>query len=155
MTVEITGVGSQQFPIAIANFFSDSALPEDMAAVVRADLARSGMFRIVEAGPSPLEENARINFPDWKARGADTLAVASAVRLADNRTEIRYRLYDSVKGNQLDGLAFVSPNADLRRIAHRVADRIYESLTGIKGVFSTRIAYVVQYSPNRYEERRR
>jgi len=151
MTVEITGVGSQQFPIAVANFFSDSALPEDMAAVIRADLARSGMFRIVEAGPNPIAESAGVNFPDWKSRGADTLAIASAVRLADNRTEIRYRLYDSVKGNQLDGLAYLSSGADLRRIAHRIADRIYESLTGIKGVFSTRIAYVVQYSASRYE----
>jgi TolB protein len=151
MTVEITGVGSQQFPIAVANFFSDTALPEDMAGVIRADLTRSGLFRIVDAGSAPIEESARVNFPDWKARGADTLAIASAARLADGRTEIRYRLYDSVKGNQLDGLAFVSPGADLRRIAHKIADRIYEALTGIKGVFSTRIAYVVQYSANHYE----
>jgi TolB protein len=151
MTVEITGVGSQQFPIAVANFFTDTPLPEDMAGVIRADLARSGLFRIVDAGGTPIEEAARVNFPDWKARGADTLAIASATRLADGRTEVRYRLYDSVKGNQLDGLAFVSPNADLRRIAHKIADRIYEALTGIKGVFSTRIAYVVQYSANRYE----
>jgi TolB protein len=151
MTVEITGVGSQQFPIAVANFFSDTALPEDMAGVIRADLARSGMFRIVDAGTTPVAETARVSFPDWKARGADTLAIASAARLADGRTEIRYRLYDSVKGNQLDGLAFVSSGADLRRTAHKIADRIYESLTGIKGVFATRIAYVVQYASNHYE----
>jgi TolB protein len=151
MTVEITGVGSQQFPIAVANFFTATALPEDMAGVIRADLARSGLFRIVDAGSAPIEEAARVNFPDWKSRGADTLAIASAVRLADGRTEIRYRLYDSVKGNQLDGLAFLSSGADLRRIAHKIADRIYESLTGVKGVFATRIAYVVQYSANHYE----
>lgn len=151
MTVEITGVGSQQFPIAVANFHSDTPLGEDMAGVIRADLARSGQFRIVEAGPDPIDEAARVNFPDWKARGADTLAIASAVRLADNRLEIRYRLYDSVKGAQLDGLAFISSGTDLRRIAHRIADRIYEAMTGAKGVFSTRIAYVVQYAGNHYE----
>jgi TolB protein len=151
MTVEITGVGSQQFPIAVANFFSDAPLPEDMAAVIRADLARSGSFRIVDAGAKPIEETSRVNFPEWKAYGADTLAIASAARLADGRTEIRYRLYDSVKGNQLDGLAFISTPAELRHTAHKIADRIYEMLTGFKGVFSTRIAYVVQYAPTHYE----
>ncbi len=151
MTVEITGVGSQQFPIAVANFFSDSPLSEDMAGVIRADLARSGLFRIVDAGAKPIEETARVNFPEWKAYGADTLAIASAIKLADGRIEIRYRLYDSVKGNQLDGLAFISSAGELRHTAHKVADRIYETLTGIKGVFSTRIAYVVQYSASHYE----
>jgi len=52
---------------------------------------------------------------------------------------------------QLDGLAFVSPGNDQRRIGHKIADRIYEALTGFKGYFSTRIAYVVQYGPQHYE----
>jgi len=151
MTIEVTGVGSQQFPIAVANFQTDQPLSEDVAAVVRADLGRSGLFRIVAAGPDPIDEATRVNLGDWKSRGADNLAIGSAVRLADGRIEIRYRLYDSVKGNQVDGLAFVSSGTDLRRIAHRIADRIYEAVTGVKGVFSTRIAYVVQYSPNHYE----
>jgi TolB protein len=151
MTVEITGVGSQQFPIAVANFRSDVPLSEDLAAIVRADLTRCGLFRIVDAGAVAIDESTRVNFADWKARGADTLAIGSATRLADNRIEIRYRLYDNVKGGQLDGLAFASSGTDLRRIAHRIADRIYEALTGVRGVFSTRIAYVVQYSPSHYE----
>jgi len=151
MTIEITGVGSQQFPIAVANFVSNTPLSEDIAGVIRADLTRSGLFRIVDAGPAPIDELARVNFGEWKSRGADSLAIGSAVRLADGRTEVRYRLYDSVKGSQLDALAFVSTGTDLRRIAHKIADRIYEALTGAKGVFSTRIAYVVQYSANNYE----
>jgi TolB protein len=151
MTIEVTGVGSQQFPIAVANFQTGSALSEDVAAIIRADLSRSGLFRIVGAGPDPIDEAARVNLSDWKARGADNLAIGSAVRLADGRIEIRYRLYDSVKGSQVDGLAFVSTGADLRRISHRIADRIYEAITGVRGFFSTRIAYVVQYSANHYE----
>ena len=151
MTIQITGVGSQQFPIAVANFHTDSPLSVDLAAVIRADLTRSGLFRIVDAGTEPIDEMARVNLGDWKSRGADSLAVGSAVRLADGRIEIRYRLYDSVKGAQADGVAFISSGTDLRRIAHKVADRIYETLTGYKGVFATRIAYVVQYSPNHYE----
>jgi len=151
MTVEITGVGSQQFPIAVANFLADVPVSEDIASVIRADLTRSGLFRIVDSGPAPIDERARVNFADWKTRGADSLAIGSATRMADGRTEIRYRLYDAVKGVQLDGLAFVSVGTDLRRIAHKIADRIYEALTGVKGVFSTRIAYIVQFGPNHYE----
>ena len=73
------------------------------------------------------------------------------MRLANGHTEFRYRLYDSAKGAQVDGVAFASVGNDQRQIAHRVADRIYEALTGFRGVFSTRIAYVVRYAPTHYE----
>ena len=151
MTIEITGVGSQQIPIAVANFRSDTPLPEDVAAIIRADLVRCGLFRMIDTGMAPIDEATRPNLADWKVRGADDIAIGSAVRVEGNRTEVRYRLYDSAKGGQVDGLAFASSGNDLRQIAHHIADRIYESLTGFKGVFSTRIAYVVRYAPNRYE----
>jgi TolB protein len=151
MAIEITGVGSQQFPIAVANFQTDAQLSEDVAGIIRADLTRSGLFRLLYAGAAPIDELAHVDLADWKSRGADDLAVGSAVRLADNQIEIRYRLYDAVKGTQVDALAFASSGNDLRRIAHKIADRIYETITGYKGVFSTRIAYVVQFGPNHYE----
>lgn len=151
MTIEITGVGSQQFPIAVADFRTDVPVAENVASVIRADLTRCGLFRIVAAGTDAIDEAAPVNLADWKARGADTLAVGAVARLADGRTEVRYRLYDSVKGSQVDGLAFSSTGNDLRRIAHKIADRIYEKVTGVRGFFSTRIAYVVQYAPNHYE----
>jgi TolB protein len=151
MTIEITGVGSQQYPISVANFHADTPLSEDMAGVIRADLVRSGLFRTVDAGADAIDEMARVNLGEWKARGADSLAIGSAAHLADGRVEVRYRLYDAVKGSQLDGLAFVSSGNDLRRIAHKIADRIYEAISGFKGVFSTRIAYVVQFDPSHYE----
>ena len=151
LRVEITGVGSQQFPIAIAPFARDGQVPLEIEQVVRADLARSGLFRIVEAGTQAIPENATVAFPDWKSRGADALAIGSATRLADGRFDVRYRLYDTVKQGQLDGLSFVSPASDLRLTAHRIADRIYEKLTGERGVFATRIAYVVQTSRTSWE----
>jgi TolB protein len=119
--------------------------------VIRADLARSGLFRIVDAGVDPIGAPGQVSLPDWKSRGADSLAIGSVAHLPDGRVEIRYWLFDSVKGVQLDGLAFVSTDTDLRRIAHKIADRIFESLTGVKGVFSTQIAYIVQYSSSHYE----
>jgi TolB protein len=151
LRVEITGVGSQQFPIAIANFARDGQVPVEIESVVRADLARSGLFRIVDAGSAAIPENAAVSLPDWKARGADALTIGSVSRLADGRFDVRFRLLDTIRGGQLDGLSYVSPASDLRLTAHRIADRIYEKLTGERGVFATRIAYVVQTSRNAWE----
>lgn len=151
LRVEITGVGSQQFPIAIANFARDGQVPVEIESVVRADLARSGLFRIVDAGSAAIPENAAVSLPDWKARGADALTIGSVSRLADGRFDVRFRLLDTIRGGQLDGLSIVSPASDLRLTAHRIADRIYEKLTGERGVFATRIAYVVQTSRNAWE----
>jgi TolB protein len=151
LRVEITGVGSQQFPIAIAGFARDGQVPLEIEKVIRDDLARSGLFRVVEAGAQPIAENASVVLPDWKARGADALTIGSASRLADGRFDVRFRLLDTVKQGQLDGLSYLSPAAELRLTAHRIADRIYEKITGERGVFATRIAYVVQTSRTAWE----
>jgi len=151
MRVEITGVGSQQFPVAVANFASDGSAPQDVPGIIRADLTRSGLFRLIDPGAAPMSEAVTVNFPDWKSRGADALAVGSVSRLADGRYDVRFRLYDTVKSAQLDGQAYVSSAEELRLTAHKIADRIYEKLTGDKGVFATRIAYVVQFGRASYE----
>ena len=151
LRVEITGVGAQQFPIAIAPFANDGQPPQDIDAIVRADLSRSGLFRIVDAGAQPVADNASVNLADWKARGADALTVGSVRRLPDGRYDVRFRLLDTVKQAQLDGLSYVASAPELRLTAHRIADRIYEKLTGERGVFATRIAYVVQTARNAWE----
>jgi TolB protein len=151
LRVEITGVGGQQFPIAIAPFAVEGAPVQDIAAIVRDDLARSGLFRIVDAGTQAMADNATPNLAEWKSRGADALAIGSVRRLADGRFDVRFRLLDTVKQLQLDGLSYLVAAADLRLTAHRIADRIYEKLTGERGVFATRIAYVVQTGRNAWE----
>jgi len=151
LRVEITGVGSQQFPIAVAPFAVEGAAPQDVAAIVRDDLARSGLFRTIDAGAPPIADTASPNLAEWKARGADALVIGSVRRLADGRFDVRFRLLDTVKQAQLDGLSFLAPAPDLRLTAHRIADRIYEKITGERGVFATRIAYVVQTSRTAWE----
>ncbi|MBC8118691.1 MAG: Tol-Pal system protein TolB [Burkholderiaceae bacterium] len=151
LRVEITGVGSQQFPVAVATFAREGQAPAEVDSIIRADLARSGLFRMVDPGTQAIPENATINLPDWKGRGADALVVGTVARLADGRFDVRYRLLDTVKQSQLDGVSLVSTAADLRLTAHRIADRIYEKLTGERGVFATRIAYIVQTSPKSWE----
>lgn len=147
--VEVTGVGLTQLPIALAPFRGQDAAPQKIAAIVQADLERSGQFRAVDAAGAALDETSRPDLSPWRQRGADSLAAGSVSRLADGRWDVRYRLWDVVRGQDLGGQSFVVAEADLRLAAHRVADQIYEKLTGDKGVFSTRIAYVTK-AGNRY-----
>jgi len=146
--VEIAGIGGTQIPVAIATFRDEALAPVPVAAVVRADLQRSGLFRIVDV-PGSLDELSRINLAEWRGRGADALAVGSVSRLADGRYDVRFKLWDLVKGEELLGQSHAALPADLRLAAHRIADSIYQNLTGERGIFATRIAYVTK-AGNRY-----
>jgi len=144
LSIEITGAGANRIPVAIANFAGDAAAAQVVASTVRSDLERSGLFKLVDPAGATLDENAQVNFSDWKNRGADALAAGSLARGADGRMEARFRLYDTQKQVSLGGAVFVTGNDQLRAAGHRIADYIYEKLTGEKGVFSTRVAYVVK-----------
>jgi len=113
--------------------------------VVRADLGRTGLFGLVNTvGISPLPtEPSEVAFPDWTARTAEALVIGKVEALPDGRVEVRFRLFDVAKQSQLASYSYVVAPAQLRTTAHRIADVIYERLTGDKGVFSTRITYVV------------
>ena len=144
LSIEITGAGANRIPVAIADLAGDSATARVIITTVRNDLERSGLFKLVDAAGVGLDENSPVNHADWKARGADALAAGSVGKAADGRPEVRFRLYDTQKGVSLGGAAYVTSATQLRAAGHRIADFIYEKLTGEKGVFSTRIAYVVK-----------
>jgi TolB protein len=145
--VEVSGVGLTQLPIAIAPFRGDDAAPQKIGAIIQADLERSGQFRLIDAAGSGLDENARPDMSPWRQKGADSLSAGSITRLADGRYDIRFRLWDVVRGQDLGGQSYAVTTGDLRLAAHRIADFIYEKLTGDKGAFSTRIAYVTKAGP--------
>ncbi len=149
LTVEITGAGANRLPVAIAEFAGERIVAQALTSVVRADLERSGLFRLVDAG-SPLSDTATPPFEDLKSRGADVVAGGSVAMAADGRHETRVRLSDVQKQTVLGNPAYLHTGVQLRATAHRIADFIYEKLTGEPGVFSTRIAYVVK-STGRYE----
>jgi TolB protein len=156
LSIEITGAGSQRIPIAIAPFAGEGAVAQgnalSLSSIVRADLERSGLFRALEvptASP-PLTETSGVNYAEWRSRLADALVLGSVAARPDGRFEVRFKLFDTVKGADLSGVAYTLSREQARATAHRIADFIYEKLTGEKGVFSTRIAYVVKRG-NRYE----
>jgi TolB protein len=146
LTIDITTSGGRQIPIAIAPMAGESAQPQPVSEVVAADLARTGLFRLVNAaGVSPLPaEPSEVNFPDWSARAAEALVIGKIEATADGRVEVRFRLFDVQKQGQIASYSYVVAPAQLRATAHRIADVIYERLTGDKGVFSTKITYVLK-----------
>ncbi|XOJ32484.1 Tol-Pal system beta propeller repeat protein TolB [Alcaligenes sp. SJTW-7] len=148
LRVDISGVGATQYPIAIADF-ADNPASQSLAEVIRADLTRSGQFQLINATGAALNAESTIAYDEWRNRGADYLAYGSVTQ-AGGQYSVSYRLVDSVRQTQLDGVAFAGSEKELRRISHQIADRIYEKITGVRGVFSTRLAYVLQ-TGNNYE----
>lgn len=151
LTIEITGAGANRIPVAIADFGGEPGLSRALTSVVRGDLERSGLFSLIDTTGAAMTETTSPAFADWKNRGADALAAGSIGPSGDGRQEARFRLYDITRQTPLGGAAFVTSTAMLRAAGHRIADVIYEKLTGEPGVFATRIAYVVKSGPARYE----
>jgi TolB protein len=159
LRIDITGVGEKQIPIAVSPFVvkdpADRLLAETLLDVVTADLRRTGAFSLLPVGPQtpPLSDATNVDatlFAQWRAQAADALVVGSISRSADNQMEVRFRLLDTLRSEDLGGLALSSPLTmlDARRSAHRIADYIYERLTGEPGFFSTRLAYVRREGAN-------
>jgi len=146
LNIEIIGSGETQTPIAVVPFAGESALPQQVGRIVAADLQRSGLFKLVRTdGVSPLPHQLdEVKFPDWVARGAEALVIGTISPQADGRLNIQFRLLDPVRQTQLAGFSYTAAPAQLRYVAHRIADVIYQKLTGAPGVFSTRIAYVLK-----------
>lgn len=142
--VEVTGVGMTQMPIAVAPFKGENASPQKLAAIVQADLERSGQFKGIDTAGVAVDELSRPDWSAWRQRSADALVGGSMTRLADGRYDIRARLWDVVKGLDKAEFRDTVPAADLRQSAHRMADWVYQQLTGTPGAFATRIAYVTK-----------
>lgn len=142
--VEVSGVGLTQVPVSVVAFKGESASPQKISEIVLADLERSGQFRSIAVTGAALDEVTLPNLTTFRQAGSDALVAGSVTKLADGRFDVRFRLWDVVKGQELGGQSFAVSASDLRLAAHRVADVVYEKLTGDKGVFSTRIAYVTK-----------
>jgi TolB protein len=152
LTIDIVGSGERQIPIAIAPLPGEEGLPHRISEIVAADLTRSGLFRVIDAGginPVPVEPGD-VRYSDWSARGAESIAIGAVAAAGGGRYEVRFRLMDVLKQTQLAGFSYSIGAAQTRNTAHRIADVIYEKLIGVPGAFATRITYVVKRGA-RYE----
>ncbi|MGZ8290147.1 MAG: Tol-Pal system beta propeller repeat protein TolB [Telluria sp.] len=143
LKIEIAGVGSGQIPVAVAIFADEGVAPAQMSAVIKADLERSGVFKVIDAG-TVLSDTSSIDYAQWKSRGADAVVVGSVQKLANGSFNIRYKLHDTIKSSELSTMGQTAPARYARLSAHKIADDVYEKLTGTRGAFATRIAYVTE-----------
>lgn len=153
LRIDITGVGDKQIPVAVAPLVpaspNERVFAETVQEVLEANLRRTGAFSLLPVGPQfpVLSDNTPLSqdlFLRWKNQGASALVVGSITRQPDGKVDLRFRLLDNLKSVDLGGLSLVTEatQLDARRSAHKVADYVYEKLTGEPGFFSTRLAYV-------------
>jgi len=143
LEIEISGGSAQQIPIAIVPFGQAGNLAK-VSDIVGADLRRSGLFRVLETGgvASRPTDLAQVKYGEWAALQAQALVVGSVETLPGNRLRVNFKLADVLKQTQLAGLEYnIAPN-QLRMTAHKIADVIYQKLTGEAGIFASRIAYI-------------
>ena len=143
LKVEISGVGATQIPVAVLGFATEEIAPHSVSGIIKADLTRSGLFKIVETNVV-LSDTASVNYGEWRSKGVDALVIGSVQKLADGRFDIRYRLLDVIKNTPISALPQAMPANFVRIAAHRIADDVFEKLTGVPGVFATRMAYVTK-----------
>ena len=144
MSIEITGVGQSLYPIAVMRFKDENKLPTNITDIIRQDLARSGYFKNTENGNAVESDEGTPNYKSWSARGADALVVGSIVPKGSDQFEVHYKLFDIRKGQSLGGLNLTSSADNLRSVAHKIADDIVMKLLGERGIFSTRLSYVIK-----------
>jgi TolB protein len=143
LEIEISGGGAQQIPIAVVPFGGAANTKENINEIIAADLARSGLFRVLETrGMSNLPTSpAQIKYAEWVALQAQALTVGNVESLG-GKLKVSFQLMDALKQTQLAGMDYqIAPN-QVRTTAHKIADVIYQKLTGQSGMFASRIAYI-------------
>ncbi len=145
--IDVNRARSEPIPIAITDLAGDD-LGRQISGVVSADLARSGLFRpispsaFIQAGAGDVP-----NFQNWKAVGAQALMTGRAEAQGGGNVRVEFRLWDVLPQTQIQGTAYTTTQGNWRRIAHIIADVIYERLLGEKGYFDTRIVYIGATGP--------
>jgi TolB protein len=147
LTIEITQGIEGAIPIAVVPFGwngSSSMAPENISAIIAADLNRSGRFeslpdRDLVAYPS---DGKQVKFQNWRMVNVDDLVIGQIKQTGDGQYTVQFELFDVIRGKQIVALSFPASGQDLRQVAHHISDVIYEKLTGERGAFNTQIAYV-------------
>ena len=154
LQIDVNGAMRDPLPLAFPEMIHEGFWVGQYAGKIRsvviADLERSGLFRIIPEN-SYIQELTSVdeqpNFVDWKAINAHALVQSAVKEVNPNTLRVEFRLWDVYAENQLKGQSFTTTKDNWRRVAHVIADAIYERLTGEKGYFDTRIVYVSETGP--------
>jgi TolB protein len=150
IVVDVNQGALQPMPIAIPAFGGASPYGADVARKVSTDLESSGLFKPLDPNSfieKTLDVNLQPRFPDWKQINAQALIDGRVSVDPDGKLRVDFRLCDVFSEQQLLGLQFTSTPENWRRVAHKIADAVYERLTGEKGYFDTRIVFVAESGP--------
>ena len=147
LEIDIVGGSASATPVTVVPmpYEGSAAAPQtDVASVIRADLDRSGQFRTLPEAQivEKPTRGADIQFPTWRALKQNYIVVGRVQDAGAGAYRVEYELYDVPKGERLLGLAMTARGNAMRDVAHQMADAIYEKITGVRGAFWTRIAYV-------------
>jgi TolB protein len=137
----VNSASAFRISMAIAEFRDQELSPVNISQLIAFDLETTAQFNISSAGVA-LDENTRVDISSFRNKNIDTILTGSVSKLSDDRFDVRYRLWNTRTGDA--GQSFLVLAPDLRLVAHRIADQVYEKLTNTKGVFATRIAYVTK-----------
>jgi TolB protein len=150
LQVDVNQGNVQPLPIAIPDFIGDPSAGPNIAKVVSADLARSGLFRPLNS-KSFVDQIKTINtaptFANWRVINAQGLVTGQVTQQPDGRLRVDFRLWDIYGESQMLGLQYFTQPENWRRIAHLISDAIYERITGEKGYFDTRIVFISETGP--------
>ncbi|MDB5482698.1 MAG: tolB [Caulobacteraceae bacterium] len=156
IVVNVDQGATQPLPIAIP-VFPGAPVAAQLREVIAGDLARSGLFRPLDPATfpaAPLEVNTQPTFDAWKAISAQALVTGQLTVEAGGRLKADFRLWDVYAGDQLLGLQYSASPEAWRRVAHKIADAIYEKLTGEPGYFDTRVVFAAESGPRGKRVRR-
>ncbi len=154
LEIEITQGVEAGIPIAVVPFEwnGPGVPPHFVSDIVEADLKRSGRFDTIPRGDflSNPHDHLQVNYKDWRLIKAEALVVGRMQRAGANQYQVEFRVFDVFKSKQLTGFRYNVPGKSLRKLAHQISDIVYEALTGERGAFDTRVAYVtLERSPTR------
>jgi TolB protein len=146
LVIDVQGI-AQPTPVAIVPFGWEGSAPEmplDVAAVITNDLRRSGRFEPIAESKMLQKptDGKEVDFQDWSFVGVEAVVVGKVIQTGANAYTLQFQLFDVFGRRQLVGYRMPASRGTMRGAAHRAADMIYEKLTGIKGVFGTKVAYV-------------
>jgi TolB protein len=150
LSVDVTQGNAQPLPIALPDFIAGDPTGANIAAVVRADLERSGLFKPIDPKAyvdHVTDINVVPNFANWRVINAQGLVTGDVVQQPDGSLKIDFRLWDVYGESQMVGKTYTTQKENWRRIAHIVSDAIYERITGEKGYFDTRIVFISETGP--------
>ncbi len=153
LAIDIKRVVVDPLPIAVTRLLGGGeteAIGGDIASVVAADLERSGLFRPIDPRAfieKPEAISLQPSFGDWRQINAQLLITGNVAIEADGRLQATFRLWDVFAEQQMVGFTFRTTPSNWRRIAHKIADAIYQRVTGETGYFDSRLVYIAENGP--------